>query len=356
VTIPSKRCHVLHVLGTAEAAGTGIAGMVRQLSQHLDADEFAVSACFLGSEGPWLATLRAAGVEANHTPWVNPLDLSGAAGFARLLRSRRVDLVHLHYGGRSVRLLARWATGAPLVVHAHGRVRNELDYRPRPVHLPDVDAVIATSRAVAEAVRARRVSVVYPGIASQACTGIGDDLRIGAAGRLVPIKGYETLVAAFASIVPRHPGLRLEIAGEGPTRPSLEAQAADLGVSHDVDFTGWAADLPQSMSRWSVFVQPSREEALGITVLEAMACGLPVVASDVGGLPEVVEQGRTGFLVPPADVGALATALERLIADPALRASLGEAGRVRSADFSDARFARQVEAIYREVLASRDSR
>jgi len=351
VSVAVNPCRVLHVLGTAEAAGAGISGMVRLLAQHLDPAEFTIGACFLGPEGPWSDTLRKAGVEVTRNRWMHPYDLAGAIRFLRFLRSRKVDLVHLHFGGRSVRWLVKWATGAPLVVHAHGRVRNENDYRPLLLQLADADAVIATSRAVAEAVRARRVAVVYPGVPAWPPVEVSGDIRIGAAGRLVPIKGYDTLIAAFARLAPRHPALRLEIAGDGPTRSALEAQAADLGVAQRVKFPGWTNDLPESMSRWSAFVQPSHEEALGITVLQAMACGLPVVASNVGGLPEIVEDGRTGLLVPPGDVDALASALDRLLSEPALRAAMGEAGRARSSRYGEARFARDVEALYRELLA-----
>src|SRR5215203_1353036 len=138
---------VLHVMGSAEQAGTSIASLVRILALHLDHAAYELEACFLGAPGPWTEALHAAGVPAFAVPWSSPRDLSGAWRFWRFLRSRSVNMLHLHYGGRSVRGLARAATRAPLVVHLHGRVRNEADLELVQLQLDDADAVVATSQA-----------------------------------------------------------------------------------------------------------------------------------------------------------------------------------------------------------------
>jgi glycosyltransferase involved in cell wall biosynthesis len=343
---------VLHVLGTADVAGTAASGMVRILAQHLDPGEFEFGACFLGSSGPWVDTLNAAGIHAAHMPWQAPRDVVGALGLWRYLRRREVALLHVHFGGRSVRTLVRAATGAPLVMHAHGRVRNEADLEPTLLRLDDADAVIATSRATAKVVSASRVRVVYPGVPHAAESGVArNPWTIGAAGRLVPIKGYDVLLEAFAALRVNCPAARLEIAGDGPARADLERQAHSLNIVDAVRFLGWREDLTALMSRWAVFVQPSREEALGVTVLHAMASGSCAVASDVGGLPEIVEMGVTGVLVPPANVRALTTALSNLLLEPERRSQLGDAAVVRARQFSESRFAAGIAAVYREVLA-----
>jgi glycosyltransferase involved in cell wall biosynthesis len=344
---------ILHVLGTASLEGASIPGMVRTLAANVDPSEFRIDACFLGASGPWTGRLRDAGIDAFEVPWRTPRELAGALRFWRFLRSRPVDLLHVHYGGRAVRRLARSATGARLLMHLHGRIRSEDDYRPVPLRLDDADAVVATSRAVAAVVQAKQLRVVYPGVSLPEVSQAQDPWLIGAAGRLLPIKGYDHLLDAFAAVAARDDRARLQIAGDGPSRHGLQQQARALGIEDKVSFPGWSDDLPALMQRWSVFVQPSLEEALGITVLQAMASGLPVIASDVGGLPEAVVDGETGLLVPPRDVGALSATLARLLADPLERRLLGEAARVRARRFSEVRFVTEVCEVYRELLGDR---
>jgi glycosyltransferase involved in cell wall biosynthesis len=241
-------------------------------------------------------------------------------------------------------------------MHIHGRVRNENEFRPIYLQLSDVDAVIATSYAVADLVRADRVRVVYPGVPQTASSVVRDPWTIGAAGRLVPIKGYDWLIEAFAMVLAKHPAARLEIAGEGPSRIDLERQVANLGLGRAVTFLGWSDNLPALMARWSLFVQPSMEEALGITVLQAMASGLPVVASAVGGIPEIVKDGRTGLLVPPANVSALAKGLTELLTEPDRCHQFGDTGRQIAEQFSEARFASGVLDVYQELLELPDAK
>jgi glycosyltransferase involved in cell wall biosynthesis len=350
--VPGAPREVLHVLGTAERAGAGIADMVRVLAERLDPSEYRVSACFLGTPGPWTTSLRRAGVDTWHLPWRPPWDLKGAARVWRFLRGRPTDLVHCHFGGRSVRGLLRWGTGAPLVVHAHGRVRHEGDFEPVPLVLRDANLVIATSRAVADFVVAPEVRVVYPSVTMPDPTAppVSTERVVGAAGRLVPIKGFDRLIQAFARVHAAHPDVRLEIAGEGPSSNALQAEVSRLGLSGAVEFLGWVDRLPEAMRGWTVFAQPSMEEAFGITVLQAMACGLPVVASDVGGLPELVDPGTTGLMVPPGDVGALAEALQTLLRDAPRREAAGSAGKERARAFGEDRFATEVASIYRALL------
>ena len=340
---------MLHILGTASVAGTGIASMVDVLARQLDPTEFSLAACFLGPGGPWSKRLRGAGVSTLELPWTSPLDGRGALRFWRYLRAQQLDVVHLHHGGRSVRRLSRWTTGARLVVHVHGRVRHEGDYRPVPVVLPDADVAVATSRAVAQFVQARRVEVIYPGVPSMPRGGNADPWTIGAAGRLVPIKGYQHLIEAFAAVHARHPQARLEIAGDGPLRVDLESQAQQRGLGDAIRFHGWVEDLAGAMSSWSVFVQPSLEEALGITVLQAMAGGVAVVASDVGGLSELVDPGVSGALVPPGDSVALAAAISDMLADPGRRARFVAAAERKAGAFSEQRFATEVARVYRSL-------
>lgn len=147
-------------------------------------------------------------------------------------------------------------------------------------------------------------------------------------GRVVYQKGLDLLLEALAAL-PQDPAWELSIVGDGPARPELTAQAARLGIAHRVRFLGWTprarlADISRDMD---CFVFASRDEGMPNAVLEAMASGLPVVASRIAGNVELVEEGRTGWLVPPEDPAALAKALAAMLADPEGRRAMGRAGR-----------------------------
>ena len=140
------------------------------------------------------------------------------------------------------------------------------------------------------------------------------------------LKGIEYLLSAAAALRREFPALRVEIAGSGPQREKLEEAVAHAGLGGQVKFLGWIDDLTSVLPRWDVFVMPSLEEGFPIAALDAMAAGLPVVATSVGGVPELIEDGKTGWLVPPRDAEALASRLRLLLCNPELRLSMGAAG------------------------------
>ncbi|OLC05687.1 MAG: hypothetical protein AUH42_07035 [Gemmatimonadetes bacterium 13_1_40CM_70_11] len=153
--------------------------------------------------------------------------------------------------------------------------------------------------------------------------------RVLAAGRLSREKGYDYLLQAVAELLNRGVDVELELIGDGPERAALTALAQRLGITHKVTFRGWLMfnDVRDAMHRASVFVNPSREDALPTVIEEAMALGIPVVASRVQGAPELLDDGRCGMLVPPGDVRGLSDAIATLLATPALRLSYAERAR-----------------------------
>jgi glycosyltransferase involved in cell wall biosynthesis len=193
--------------------------------------------------------------------------------------------------------------------------------------------------------------------------GSHGDSRFGsnmifACRQLFPRKGIRFLLEAAATLKPQFPDLKIVLAGDGFERPELVRLASELGIAPDVTFLGWVpnADLPQYYRAAAVSVIPSLEEGFGIPAAEAMGCEVAVVASDAGGLPEVVENGVTGLVVPRGDANALAQAIGSLLADPQRRRRMGQAGRARALRLFDwDRSAEQFEEIYREV-ASRTNR
>ena len=159
------------------------------------------------------------------------------------------------------------------------------------------------------------------------------DFVIGTVARIQDIKNHRGLVEAFErlrALLPQHRAhLRLSIIGDGPLMPALRAQVAAAGLDDVVWLAGARTDIPQLLHTFSLFCLPSLAEGTPVSLLEAMACGLPVVASRVGGIPEVVTEGEHGYLVPPSDTEALATALGRYVADPDLARRHGDAARRR---------------------------
>lgn len=306
--------------------------------------------------------LNELGVQVRVVPWSRQMsDPGGAWVFAKALRTERFSIVHQHIGGRLMSWLARTASAAPLVRHLHSRVLEARGVTPAVLRAPKAEVTIAVSEAVAQSVVGARPRVVYVGVPlpengrlrRRDPDGASDPV-IGVASRLVPVKGLAHLVRAVALLKPEFPKLRLEVAGAGCEQSALEAQARSQGIGDRVTFVGWHRDLAPLLARWDVFALPSLDEGCPVAVLEAMAMGLPVVASAVGGLPEVVEEGRSGYLVPPADPPALARSLRILLLDPALRCAMGGAGRERvRRHFSADAMTAAITAIYDEILATK---
>jgi glycosyltransferase involved in cell wall biosynthesis len=240
------------------------------------------------------------------------------------------------------------------VAHLSARVSESAYDRLLAPHVSDADAVLATSAAVARIVPGVPVQVVYPGVrifSEPHSRRSATHPVVGTAARLVPIKGVLDLVRAFAVVRAEVADVRLEIAGSGPERPRLEHEIDVLRLAGAVKFLGWRPDLPQLLPSWDIFALASFDEGFGIAALEAMAAGLPVVATAVGGVPELVSDGNTGFLVPRGDVAALAARLRVLLLDPERRLAMGAAGRARArAEFSIERMVSAVAAVYDDVL------
>lgn len=214
----------------------------------------------------------------------------------------------------------------------------------------------------------RRASVVHNGIDCTPFECAADDpelrarmrgeLGAGDGGPLVVAvsvlrsgKGLETLVEAAPRLLARVPGARFAIAGEGPLAEGLRQRAEGLGVADAFDWLGFRGDVAAVLAAADLFVLPSRNDAFPTALLEAMAAGLPVVAGDAGGIPEIVEAGRTGVLVPPGDSDRLADAVAGLLERPAERSAMGRCARERvRARFSAGAWLGRLEAVYREAI------
>lgn len=187
--------------------------------------------------------------------------------------------------------------------------------------------------------------------ASREALGLPDDAYvIGSVGHLAPIKGHIHLLEAVERLVPRLPAARVLLVGEGSQRALLEARAAAGPLRGRVVFTGLVADPRPALAAMDLFVMPSLNEGQGRAAVEAMAAGLPVVATAVGGLPEVLDQGAAGRIVPPRDPQALAHAILELATSPVKASSLALAARSRAEHFSEKTMIDRLDALYRELL------
>ena len=286
------------------------------------------------------------------SPWH---DLHALLELRRLCRRERYTIVHTHNSkaGFLGRLAARLA-GVPIIIHTvHGFAFHEREpwWRRRLFIALErlaarwCDQFICISQPLIEWAVAMRIVPrdravkIYSGIelaqfrqpadaaAVRASWGWPDDaLVIGEVAKLWPGKGHDTLLRAFARVRAQHPQARLVFVGEGSERPALERLAQRLDVAADVRFLGFRRDVAALTHALDIAALPSLFEGMGRAVLEAMACAKPVVASRVGGLVELIEDGVTGCLVPPNDVDALTAALERLLQEPSVRVRMGQAG------------------------------
>jgi len=351
---------ILHLLGTAQPEGSGIARIVAALAAGLDPSKYHSHAWFLGPSGPLVDDLQSAGATVRAINWWRGVrDPLGAYRFWRCLRNCDFAIVHQHFGARSIRQLIRLSSDARLVVHLHGRVLEPGSAGSVPVAVRGADLIIAASRAVAREIPNLKPIVVHASVESQKeywaeHTTPRTATVIGAACRLAPLKGLLDLIRAVALLCPEFPTLRLEIAGTGPQREDLEKEVGRLGLTGRVRFLGWQRDLGPIFRSWDIFAMPSLEEGFGMVALEAMAEGLPVVATSVGGLPEVIEDLQTGYLVPPSDVTTLSGRLRLLILDPKRSRAMGAAGRERARNhFSVDRMVAEIEAIYDSLVPDR---
>jgi glycosyltransferase involved in cell wall biosynthesis len=324
-----------------------------------------VVACRAG--GVLAERTRAAGLAVREMRFRGDLWPAAALALASTLKEMRPDVVHLHDPHAvSAGLLARRLAPGRRALVATRRVdfalRGFLSRR----KYAACDRVIAVSDAIAGVLRrgglpAERVRLVYEGVPDRPAQPGGQDaLRelgipedapvVGNVAALTGHKDQATLLAAAARVGVRRPDARFVIVGEGELRGRLEALSRDLGLERRCIFAGFRADLDRLIPAFTVFCLSSHMEGLGTSLLDAMAFGVPVVATAVGGIPEAVTDGVTGRLVPPRDPDALAAALVEALAHPARRAEWGRAGRQRFEErFTAERMVEATLAVYAEL-------
>lgn len=365
---------IVHVVVTLERGG--LERLVTDLAIEQARAGHRVAVFSLHDTRGFAATLEAAGIPVVIGHKRGGIDFGALRALRALVRARRADIVHTHnfmpnyYAALAMLGLRR---APPLVGTCHD-MGTRLDERRlrlyyevslwrtarvamvgRQVHDRFVAGGIVPARkadTVLNAVPPDRFATggAARGQARHALGLANDDLVIGCVGRLVGLKNHALMIDLMPALLQRHPGARLVIVGGGELEPTLREQAARLGVAAQVRLTGERDQVADLLPAFDVFALPSRTEGVSIALLEACASGLAVLATRVGGNPEIIADGRTGLLVPPDDRDATLAALQRLLADAELRERLGHAARawVKANASLDA-LRRRYDALYRQA-------
>ena len=315
---------------------------------------------------------------------INPYwDLKALLRLRHIIGSEKPDIVHTHSSkaGFLGRLAARWA-GATTIIHSphghvfygyFGKLRTELYILLERLTTRITDRVITlTERGKWDHVSLKvgpseKFETIFCGIDISKFKGAErdrewietefgiprDSLLAGWVGRLVPIKGCEHFIRACNLAVKQRPDVRFLIVGDGTLRGELEDLMGSLRMEKRMVFAGDRQDVPDIMASLDLFVLSSLNEGLGRVLIEAMACGLPVVATDVGGVGDIVADGETGLLVPPADAIRMSEVMVKVLSDSRLRGRLGRAGEKRAGIFELGRTIERTEELYCRLMEKR---
>lgn len=351
----------------------GTEGQFVEIACRLDRSRWDVYVTCLRAEGPLRSRLEAAGVY----PWSCGMRSLRPAGFAvavwrlaRYIRTHRIRLVHCFDFYSNVRGVpaARLAGISEIIASQRnlGQSRPWLQQKIHNVLLGCAHRVLVNSEAAAERLTNRRIvssdriALVLNGVETNRFSPrltprkATDRVTIGTLANLRPEKGVKDLILAASSVLKHYPETRFVVWGEGSCRSELEGLIRQLGLEETVALKG-STDAPDAALReLDIFVLPSRRESCSNALMEAMATGLPIVATHVGGNPSLVKDGITGLLVPPGDPAALGEAIIRLIQSPTVAADLAAAAQAHArAEFSIEKMVTRIESLYEHVLAGR---
>ncbi len=324
-------------------------------------------------ESPLSRRAAADGFEVLPHPYRGEVDPRAVWNLRRLIARQRPDIVHAHdpHSLATAALAARLTQPRPSVV-GHRRV----DFHIQPhrfsrwKYVYGADRLIAVSGAVRnvlieDGVPASHVTVIHSGIALDAPpppAGPGLRERAGSApddplvltiASTVDYKDHPTLIEAAALLFGRRPRARWVVLGTGGLFEETVAEVQRRGLADRLRYLGFAEGARGWLPQADVFVLTSKTEGLGTSVLDAMAAGVPVVATAAGGIPEMIEDGRTGLLAPPGDAQSIAEAIDRVLTDPSLARRLADAAAERVRDFDVARTVERTERLYRELARDR---
>lgn len=365
---------VIHIIGGGEFGGAE--KHILNLAGAVDPQAVELTVCCLFS-APFVETAAGAGINALAVPMGSKADFGVVKKLAGLIQSGEYDIVHTHGVRANLlgRLAARQAGKKKVVTTVHSLL--ERDYQGAITRFANSMAERSTrfltshfiavsqglkDRLVKGGISANRITVIHNGILldeirpSDAAAvikeklSIKDAVLVGIVARLHAVKGHRYFIEAAEEVQRQRPGTRFLIVGDGPYRTVLKKLAGGTGINDRITFTGFVEDVYTLMAALDLLVISSLWEGFGLTAIEAMTLGVPVVATEVGGLPEVVRHGETGLLVPPANAAALAKSIVWMLDHPREAGEMAQkGGDIVRREFTAGEMARRTVDLYRKV-------
>ena len=368
-----RKLNILQVcdhLGWEGSRMHGVKRLFAWMIPRFDPRRFNVSLVSLRKKDLSEETLESLGIDITYLH-KSKFDPSTLPALLRVIREKEIDVLHLHgYGATTFGRVAAGIRRIPTILHEHANLTDTPWFQKvaDAILEPETDIAIAVSQSTADfVINARqippdKVKVVYLGVpleefsrrrSEDEVASARDELGvapgefvIGSVTRLHDSKGNSFLVDAARLVLDRRPDCKFIVVGEGPLRPSLEAQARRLGLGNRFVLAGFAKDVPRVVSAFDMSVFPSLWEGTPLTAFEALAMGRPIVATDADGLVDVLTHDRDALIVPKRNPAALADAIVELRDTPDIRRRLSEAARVTSRQYDIATFVTKMERLY----------
>ncbi|MDX9703055.1 MAG: glycosyltransferase [Candidatus Auribacterota bacterium] len=359
---------ILQVLYLAQFGGGEVNTKV--LIEHIDKKKFDVSACFLHQEGPMADIYRKSGIKTTVIGMKHGMDIFGALRFRQFLKKEQFDIVHIQLPN-VITLAVAILTSPHVICHmrwGNADKRKGLKKIFLKYFFKRADLMITVCDHIKNilisiyGIPPVQIQTVYNGIElakySQKCdkTQIAAEFGIknssciiGFMGRLIPLKGCHKLLRAVQDVILSDKNCYLVIIGDGTERDALEKLAKDLRIDNNVIFTGARDDIPRLLKLFDIFVLPSEVEAFPRVVEEALASGIPVIATNVGGVSEILRDGVDGFLIKTDIENQLKEKISYLKNNESIRATMAKSAIERSKEFDINKNARQIEQIYIQI-------
>lgn len=355
----------------------GAERVVLWTAKNLNKQRFNVSICCLAKRGPIFDEAEREGIRIFSLGLRGKLDFLKIFNLIKLLREQKIHILHTHLFHANIagRVIGRFA-GTPIIISSEHIMGLESSWRLFLNKLTSrfADKIIAVSVAVKNflikdaKIEYTKIEVVQNGIElsnfynavfekdkTKARFNLSNsDKIIGTVARIHKQKGHEYLLAAAKKIITKYPQVKFLIVGEGPLKEKMQKLSSCMGIEKNIIFTGFFRDVPSIMSVFDIFVLPSLWEGLPITIIEAMAMKKPIIATNVSGNPELIEENVTGFLVSPRDVDSLAEAISKLLDNEQLGLKFAEAGfNVCNKFFTASRMTNEITLIYEQLIENK---